>query len=66
MLRERRELLGLTLEEMGHKMNVSKMCISQWERGIRFVNVQDLIKLKECYSLSDKQLIEYLKSIARK
>ena len=66
MLRERREILGLTLEDVARKWGCSKMTISQYERGLRFVNVQDLMILADCYSLSDKDLIRYIKSISRK
>ena len=66
MLRTRRELLGLSIQEIADKWGCSKMKISQIERNVRSVSVHELMILAECYSLSDKDLLRYIKSISRK
>ena len=66
MLRERRELLGLSIQEVADKWGCSKMKISQIERNLRSVSVHELMILADCYSLSDKDLLRYIKSLAKK
>ena len=65
-LRERREILGLSLDDIARKWGCSKMKISQIERNVRSVSVHELMILAECYSLSDKDLLRYIKSMAKK
>ena len=51
-IREKREELGLTMEDLGQKMHVNKSTISKWERGavesIKRSHVDELAQILHC------------------
>ncbi len=59
LIRRRRKKLGLTLEEVANKLNVSKSTVSKWERGF-IVNLKrdKVIALSQLLNISPLELIE--------
>lgn len=39
-IRTKRKALGLTQEELGIKLGVSKTAVSKWERGLNYPDIQ--------------------------
>lgn len=48
---------GLTQEEAGQRIDVSKDVISNWERGISYPNVIELRKIEKAYNVTYNNLI---------
>ncbi|WP_288802562.1 helix-turn-helix transcriptional regulator [uncultured Dialister sp.] len=48
---------GLTQEEAGQRIGVSKDVISNWERGISYPDVIELRKIEEAYHVTYNNLI---------
>lgn len=48
---------GLTQEEAGQRINVSKDVISNWERGISYPDVIELKKIEDTYHVTYNNLI---------
>lgn len=48
---------GLTQEEAGRRIGVSKDVISNWERGISYPDVIELRKIEEAYHVPYNNLI---------
>lgn len=51
-LKELREELGLTQEELGKRINVSRTAVSGWEIGSSEPNILNLIKLSDIFNVS--------------
>lgn len=51
-IKQKREELGLTLEDLGRKLGVNKSTVSKWERGavesIKRSHVDDLARVLHC------------------
>lgn len=56
-LKELRKQKGLTLVELGKKVNLANNTLSQYERGIREPNISMLIKLADYFNVSVDYLI---------
>lgn len=65
ILKAKRKVMDLTLEELSKKANLSTMALSNYERANRFPHFQDIWKIKELYELSDTELIAWIKSSAK-
>ncbi|MBQ9149885.1 helix-turn-helix transcriptional regulator [bacterium] len=55
-LKEFRKNAGLTIEEVGIKLNKTKSAISSWEKGKALPDVNTLLKLSELYNVADINL----------
>ena len=53
-----RKKLNLSQEELGQKLFVSKQTISLWEKGQTVPTVDNLIRLKEIFSVSSGRVHE--------
>ena len=51
LVRERKKL-GLTQEELGEKLNISRQAISKWESNISLPDTANLVKLSSLFSCS--------------
>ena len=47
LIRKYRKKKQLTMKQLGEKIDVSEQAISQYERGLRNVNLETLIKIAE-------------------
>lgn len=65
-LKEKRQQLKLTREEMSKRLNVSIYTITEWECGRKIPKSYMLIDVALAYKMSNEELIEYLKYLKRK
>jgi len=49
-LRRRREMIGLSLDELGQRLNISHQSISNWEKGVNRPTPENLAKLLMVFS----------------
>ncbi|MCQ9210269.1 helix-turn-helix transcriptional regulator [Granulicatella seriolae] len=68
ILREKRNELGLTQQEIADRLNVTRQTVSSWEVGKSIPDISSLIDLSELYDISldymlkgDKQVTDKLK-----
>ncbi len=66
-LRERRNALKLTQEEVSERLGVTRQTMSNWENGRSFPDIERVVQLSEIYGLSldvllkgDPELMSYL------
>jgi transcriptional regulator with XRE-family HTH domain len=64
-LKQRREQLGKTQQEMADLLGVSKMRVSQYEKG-QSPNADKLLLFKEVYKFTVEELMMYLEYISKK
>jgi transcriptional regulator with XRE-family HTH domain len=64
-LKQRREQLGKTQQEMADLLGVSKMRVSQYEKG-QSANADKLLLFKEVYKFTVEELMMYLEYISKK
>ncbi|MEI5994321.1 helix-turn-helix domain-containing protein [Candidatus Enterococcus mansonii] len=57
-LKERRQKLNLTQQELAEKMHVSRQTISNWEVGRSYPDIESLIQLSDLFSISLDKLIK--------
>ena len=57
-LTNERKKLGLTQEDLGAKLNISRQAISKWESDISLPDTANLIKLSSLFSCS----IDYIRN----
>ncbi len=55
-----RKFLGLSQEELGEKMFVSRQTVSQWETGQTMPSIESLIKLHEIFGVSVDEILGIL------
>lgn len=65
-LKEKRQYLKLTREEMSKRLNVSIYTINEWEYGRKIPKGYMLIDIAIAYEMTDEELIEYLKYLKLK
>ena len=51
LIRKYRKKKQLTMKQLGEKIDVSEQAISQYERGLRNVNLETLIKIAEALEI---------------
>lgn len=66
ILKNKREELKYSREEMAKKLNTNSNVIGFWERLERFPKPNNLYNIIKQYELSDSEAIEYLKEIYNK
>lgn len=52
-----RERLGLSQEDIGNNLSVSKQCISGWENGRNMPDVISMYKLSQIFKLTIEELL---------
>lgn len=57
LIRKYRKKNKLTMKQLGEKINVSEQAISQYERGLRNVNLETLIKISTALNTSIEKFI---------
>ena len=53
-----RKQFGLSQEELGQKLSVSRQTISLWEKGQTFPSIDNLIRLKEIFDVSIDEILD--------
>ncbi len=67
---ERRKLMGLTQEQLAERMDVSIQMISNLERGVKAIRIENLIRLSQIlkistdYILTGKQTTDDMSTLA--
>ena len=51
-IQNHRKRLGLSQEELGQQLCVSRQTVSQWENGQTVPSVDNLLRLKEIFGIS--------------
>lgn len=65
-LKEKRQQLELTREEISKRLNVSIYTINEWECGRKIPKGCMLLDIKFAYEMTNLELIEYLKYLKQK
>lgn len=65
-LKQKREQLGLTQQQIADRLGVTKQQVGYYERNLRFPTSDNLMKVAEVYHLTNEELIDYLKFISGK
>ena len=65
-LKEKRQLLKLSREEISKRLNVSIYTINEWECGRKIPKGYMMIDVSIAYEMTDSELIEYLKYLKQK
>lgn len=67
ILKDRRNELGITQQDMAEKLFVTRQTVSNWENGKNFPDIPTLISISEYYSLSLDYMLkgdsEYMKKV---
>ena len=53
-----RKQCGLTRHQVAKKLNVTYRAISNYENGIRKINIEQVLVLAKLYDVSEKEVIE--------
>lgn len=56
-IRDTREKLNMSQDELAQKMNMSRQAISKWETGKSYPDIEKLLKLADIYGLSLDELV---------
>lgn len=56
-IKAHRDRLGMTQEELGSKIGVTKMTVSQWERGMMSPKVEKIRRLADIFMVSPADLM---------
>lgn len=65
-IRTLRKNAGLTQEQLGDKLNVSRQAITKWERGDGIPDIYNLVALSNLFGLSLDELMAKEKAVAEK
>lgn len=65
ILQECRKRIGLTQRQMAHKLKLSIDAIRSYEQKNRAIKPCDIIRVAEAYSMTDREIVKYLKEISK-
>ena len=65
-LKEKRQQLKLTREEISKRLNVSIYTVNEWECGRKIPKGCMLLDIKFAYEMTNIELIEYLETLKQK
>lgn len=57
-IKEARQRRGYTQQQLADRMNVSRSCIANWEKGTRVINVVDVLTLCDILNVKASELTE--------
>lgn len=57
-IKQEREKLNLSQDELAQKMNISRQAVSKWETGKSYPDIETIIKLSELYHLTLDELVK--------
>lgn len=61
-LKENRQMLNLSKQDLADKLKVSKQTVAKWETGISMPDIENLVKLSELFNVSTDYLLKDTKS----
>ena len=61
-IKEEREKLNLSQDELAQRMDISRQAISKWETGKSYPDIETILKLSEVFHLSLDELVKGDKS----
>ncbi len=61
-IKNEREKLNMSQDDLAQKMDISRQAISKWETGSSYPDIEKIIKLSEIFNLSLDQLVKVDKS----
>jgi transcriptional regulator with XRE-family HTH domain len=56
-LKECREDIGLTQDDIAKKLSITRQAISKWERGINEPDIETIVRLADIYDVTIDQLL---------
>lgn len=62
ILKEKRNQLNISREEMGKRVGLSVFTIKSYENGYRYPNFTDIWNIKIHYNLTNEELLQWLKT----
>lgn len=65
ILQQARKRQGITQVQMAIRLNLSMRSIASYEQMTRLIRACDLLKVAKAYSLTDAEILAYLKQVAR-
>ena len=65
-LRQCREQLGLSQEDIAERLQITRQAVSKWERGINEPDIETIIRLSDIYGVTIDHLLREDLSVARK
>jgi transcriptional regulator with XRE-family HTH domain len=65
-LRQCREQLCLSQEDIAKKLHISRQAISKWERGINEPDIETIVRLSDMYDVTIDDLLREDLSVVRK
>lgn len=57
-IQQYRKNLGLSQEELGARLHLSRQTVSLWEKGQTFPTIDNLIRLKEIFGVSIDAMVD--------
>lgn len=57
-IKEEREKLNLSQDELAEKMDISRQAISKWETGNSYPDIEKILKLSDIFNLSLDELVK--------
>ncbi|MET1248679.1 helix-turn-helix domain-containing protein [Sporolactobacillus sp. STCC-11] len=57
-IKEARERLNLSQDELAEKMDISRQAISKWETGKSYPDIEKILKLSDIFNLSLDELVK--------
>jgi transcriptional regulator with XRE-family HTH domain len=57
-IREERERLGLSQDELAERMDISRQAVSKWETGKSYPDIETILKLSDLFNLSLDELVK--------
>lgn len=60
IIKNKRKELGLTYEQLGHKIGVGKSTVRKWETGqIKNIGISNVIAIAKAFNMTSNELLEY-------
>ena len=57
-IKEEREKLNMSQDELAEKMNITRQAISKWETGKSFPDIEKILELSNLFNLSLDELVK--------
>ncbi|SHH87074.1 Helix-turn-helix [Sporobacter termitidis DSM 10068] len=65
-IKQEREKLSMSQEELSQRMNISRQAVSKWETGKSYPDIETIIKLSELFHLTLDELVKGDKTFQEK
>ena len=65
-LKQCREEIGLSQEDIAERLHITRQAVSKWERGINEPDIETIVRLSDMYNVTIDQLLRGDLSVVRK